>query len=334
MSHASWMGFYDSTRTATAEYPQDRLHLFPEWRAVEDPFHATADAWQINMPDLEGKDEPAAQWWPTEHYARAAGSIRQLPDQTAMLRRDGHILLATASELPPARLGLHADAANTALVRTTGPKDVEKVPHEAYRNEKAIVVTAPISSKPAIVGTEVRGARAGELSARTRFAVTPPATLASMKAGETAISDPILMSVADGPPPGPETALQHMLGSTRVRGAKMGVYWETYGWTPGDSVDVAIVVTRKEQLSKLRRLGMLIRVAHDINGSVAVRWGEPQPGHSSWTIPGVLPIQARSVYVDLSRLEPGHYSVTVLVGKHGSTVAPLSASREFVFDGV
>jgi len=334
MSHASWMGFYDSTRTATAEYPQDRLHLFPEWRAVEDPFHATADAWQINMPDLEGKDEPAAQWWPTEHYARAAGSIRQLSDQTAMLRRDGHILLATASELPPARFGLHADAANTALVRTTGPKDIEKVPHEAYRNEKAIVVTAPISSKPAIVGTEVRGARAGELSARTRFAVTPPATLASMKAGETAISDPILMSVADGPPPGPETALQHMLGSTRVRGAKMGVYWETYGWTPGDSVDVAIVVTRKEQLSKLRRLGMLIRVAHDINGSVAVRWGEPQPGHSSWTIPGVLPIQARSVYVDLSRLEPGHYSVTVLVGKHGSTVAPLSASREFVFDGV
>jgi hypothetical protein len=114
----------------------------------------------------------------------------------------------------------------------------------------------------------------------------------------------------------------------------MGVYWETYGWTAGDSVDVAIVVTRKEQISKLRRLGMLIRVAHDINGSVAVRWGEPQPGHSSWTIPGVVPIQARSVYVDLSRLEPGHYAVTVLVGKHGSTLVPISASRDFVFDGV
>jgi hypothetical protein len=219
-------------------------------------------------------------------------------------------------------------------VRTTSPSDIEKVPRNAYANDKAIVVTAPIPSKPAIVGTEIRAAQPGGLSARTRFGITPPPTLASMKAGETAISDPILTSVSDGPPPGPETALQHMLGSTRVRGSKVGVYWETYGWTAGDSVDVAIVVTRKEQLSKLRRLGMLIRVAHDINGSVAVRWGEPQPGHSSWTIPGVVPIQARSVYVDLSRLEPGHYSVTVLIGKHGSTVAPISASRDFIFDGV
>ncbi len=31
-SHAGWMGFYDSTRTATAEYPMDRLHLVPAWR--------------------------------------------------------------------------------------------------------------------------------------------------------------------------------------------------------------------------------------------------------------------------------------------------------------
>ena len=29
-----------STRTATAEYPQDRLHLIPAWRAVADPFRA------------------------------------------------------------------------------------------------------------------------------------------------------------------------------------------------------------------------------------------------------------------------------------------------------
>ena len=82
------MGFYDSTRTATAEYPQDRLHLVPAWSAVDDPFHAPADAWQINMPALTGDEEPAAQWWPAEHYARSAGGIAQLSDQTVMLRRD------------------------------------------------------------------------------------------------------------------------------------------------------------------------------------------------------------------------------------------------------
>ena len=83
-----------------------------------------------------------------------------------------------------------------------------------------------------------------------------------------------------------------MLGSTRVRGAKVGVYWETYGYAAGDSVDVAVIISRHEPISKVRRIGMFLRLAHDLNGQVAVRWGEPTPGHSSWTVPGVVPIQA------------------------------------------
>ncbi len=110
-SHAGWMGFYDSTRTATAEYPMDRLHLVPAWKAFDDPFHARADAWQINMPALTGDEEPAKQWWPTEHYARGAGGIVQLSDQTVMLRRDSDILLATASGLRSAGKELHVDTA-------------------------------------------------------------------------------------------------------------------------------------------------------------------------------------------------------------------------------
>jgi hypothetical protein len=66
---------------------------------------------------------------------------------------------------------------------------------------------------------------------------------------------------------------------------------------------------------------------------VAVRWGEPTPGHSSWTVPGVVPIQARSIRLDLSRIEPGHYTVQVLVGKHGSTAQPMISSRDFIFEG-
>ena len=51
------------------------------------------------MPALHGDDEPAAQWWPAEHYARSGGPIVQLTDQTVLLRRDSDILLATASAL-------------------------------------------------------------------------------------------------------------------------------------------------------------------------------------------------------------------------------------------
>jgi len=331
LSHAGWMNFYDSTRTATAEYPRDRLHLVPDWRAVADPFHASGDAWQINMPPLTDDDEPAAQWWPAEHYARAGGGIVQLPEQTVMLRRDDDVLLATASELRHQGAAFRADTTAAVLVRTTAPHDVKKLPHQTFRNETSIVLTGHIPAKPAIVGTELPAARRGELSARTRLGVVPPAPLTALRPGETAISDPVLIATDDAPPPGPDGALERMLGSTHVRGPKVGVYWETYGYAPGDSVDVAVVIARHEPPSKIRRLGMLLHVAHDLNGSVAVRWGEPQAGHSAWTVPGVVPIQARSIRIDLSRVEPGHYSVQVLVGRRGGV--PVSSSRDFVFEG-
>ena len=119
-----------------------------------------------------------------------------------------------------------------------------------------------------------------------------------------------------------------MLGSTRVRGDKLGMYWETYGYGASDSVDVAIVIERRVSLSKLRRLGMKLRLAHGLDQSVAMRWTEPQAGHDSWTIPGVVPIQARMIRVDLSRIEPGPYTMHVLVGRRGAL--PMTSSREFV----
>jgi hypothetical protein len=48
-----------------------------------------------------------------------------------------------------------------------------------------------------------------------------------------------------------------------VRTHKIGVYWETYGYAAGDSVDVAVIISRNEPLSKFRRLGMKLRLAHD-----------------------------------------------------------------------
>jgi hypothetical protein len=193
------------------------------------------------------------------------------------------------------------------------------------------VLTAHIPSKPAIVGLEVPAAQRGDVAARTRLGIVPPGPLNVFRAGETAISDPVLIATDDAPPPGPDGALEKMLGSTRIRGPKVGVYWETYGYAPGDSVDVAVVISRHETLSKMRRFGMLLRVAHDINGSVTVRWGEPQSGHSSWNIPGAVPVQARSIRVDLSKLEPGHYSMQVLVAKKGGL--PVSSSRDFILEG-
>ena len=73
-SHASWMYFYDSTRTATAEYPQDRVHLVPQWNAIADPFRAPANAWQLNMPPISKNDEPARSGGPTSTTRPAAAT--------------------------------------------------------------------------------------------------------------------------------------------------------------------------------------------------------------------------------------------------------------------
>ena len=325
-SHASWMYFYDSTRTATAEYPQDRIHVVPAWTAVSDPFHAPSSAWQLNMPPIKENDEPVVQWWPNEHYAPGRGHIAQLPDQTVMLRRDDDVMLATASELRFNNKTIKADPEAAVLIRTTSPDSIERLKRHAVRNATSIVLMARIPAGPAVVGTEVLAPK-GETSVRTRFGITPPSTLSALKPGESAISDPVLIAATDAAT-GAEGALDQMLGSTVVRSKKVGLYWETYGYGPGDSVDVAFIITRTEKLSAFRKIGMKLRIAHDINGSVAVRWSEPQAGHDSWTIPSKVPIQARVVTLDLSQLEPGHYSVQVQAGRKGAAVVPVAKPKK------
>jgi hypothetical protein len=281
------------------------------------------------MPKLKNNDEPASQWWPEEHYAYARGNIAQLREQSVLLRRDDDLVLATASELRFNDREVKADTSLAVLVRSTGPDSIQRLTRRATRNESALVLTGRIPSGPAIVGTEVLAPK-GELSMRTRFGITPPSPLSALKPGETAISDPVLLASAESVD-GPDGALRQMLGTTSVRAPKIGLYWETYGYAPGDSVDVALVLTRTEKLSVFRKLGMKLKVAHDINGSVALRWSEPQAGHDSWTIPSKgVPIQARAVALDLSQLEPGHYSLQVLASRKGEL--PVTATRDFVIE--
>jgi len=308
---------------------------------VTDPFRAPSSAWQLNMPAIKENDEAVAQWWPNEHYAPGRGNIAQLSDQTVMLRRDDDVLLATAADLRFNGKAINVDTAAAALVRTTAPDSIERLKRRAVRNATSIVLRAHIPAGSAVVGAEVVAPRGGT-SVRTRFGITPPATLSALKPGEAAISEPVLIGTTESATSA-EGALDQMLGSSVVKARKIGVYWETYGYAAGDSVDVALIIARTEKLSTFRRIGMKLRIAHDINGSIAMRWSEPQAGHDSWTIPSKVPIQARVVTLDLSQLEPGQYTVQVQAGKKGAVVAPakdgepnaglpLTASRSFVVE--
>ena len=101
------------------------------------------------------------------------------------------------------------------LIRTTSPDSIERLQRRAVQNATSLVLTARIPASPAVVGTEVLAPR-GELSVRTRFGITPPAPLSALKPGETAISDPVLISTPESST-GADAALGQMLGSTVVR---------------------------------------------------------------------------------------------------------------------
>jgi hypothetical protein len=238
------------------------------------------------------------------------------------------VLLATAAARPGDWYTI-PDTSAIALIRTTGPGKVERLSRKTLSNSQAIVVLGKVPSTPAIVGTELPAAP-GKMSARTRLGIDPPAPLSALAAGTMAISDPVLLTSEGDPPTSVESALSRMLGDTHVREGKLGVYWETYGLARGDSVAVSVVVARKEPLSKMRRLGMFLRVAGDINSSVTVRWSEPGSRAQEWSIDGATPIQARAIRIDLSNLPGGHYELTVQMQRPGQLV-PVTTTRAFVY---
>src|SRR5690606_3438065 len=125
-------------------------------------------------------------------------------------------------------------------------------------------------------------------------------------AGEYAISAPVLVS-----PPGPrdpivadpDAMLPRMLPSTTfAAGSTVGVYWETYGLVPGDTVELALWIERVTPLTGIRQLGVTLRVAADLNTPVASQWTEPQSARASFRLGGAVPILGRFISLDLSSL--------------------------------
>jgi hypothetical protein len=109
-----------------------------------------------------------------------------------------------------------------------------------------------------------------------------------------------------------------MAGSTTITDdRRLGVYWETYGIHPGDTVDVAVWIERYTRQGAARRLGIVLNIVEDLNTPVVASWREPQPSRRVHAIAGAVPIIARSLILDVSALPPGEYWLDVAVGTPG-----------------
>jgi hypothetical protein len=321
----------------TFEYTLGRQHLVPLWRALLDPLTAKSADWQINAPD---SGFTAAQnellWWPNEHFEGAYPLLQLVDGQVAMLRRDSSIILATAHDLMrsrlPRALGTEIDA---TLLVTDRPDSYRVVSVFNERADHRLVMYGHVEPRPILVGIEIPPRRpTRNYGARARFSITPPATLAAMSPGQLDISEPVILVAPAGDDPSPvelDPALRAMAASVRTPPTRrIAVYWETYGFSPTDTVDVAVWIERYTSQGFLRKFGNAMRVTTDLNTPVAITWREPQPGSRMQVVRGRVPVISRSVVLDTSTLPRGSYWLDVAVAKPGQP--PVRSRRGIVIE--
>jgi hypothetical protein len=308
----------------TFEYSPGRIAPVPRWRAVEHPLLARHDDWTLSDPLADDSTLARnARWWPTEHFKPARPLAQLGSGQVAMLRRENNVLMNTAVELASMhRESDHPTIEDAVLVLSPSPDAFRTYPLRRLGTGRYYVTQAAIDAAPAVASIEFDAVSAlGPPGGRARFGVAPPATLASLRPGEIAISDPVVLRAPPGDgvlPHETDAALARMATSTTVgRDGRLGVYWETYGVKPTDTVAVAVWIERYTPQGIARRLGIALNITQDLNTPVVVSWREPQPSHRVHVIPARVPIVGRSVVLDVSALAPGDYWLDVAVSLPG-----------------
>jgi hypothetical protein len=238
----------------------------------------------------------------------------RITQEVAFLRRQHGVIIATSTDL-------RATAFRTLdarLVVTRRADTVVRVTRTHWTRGAPLVLVDSIASLPGvarvILGTESSSRNATPGAGEARLDIDPPPPLAGFTG--TAISDPVLLVAPMEGELSSETAraLAVMAPSATVAvGSSIGVYWETYGLSPFDSVDIAVWIERTTVQSRLRRLAVSLNIAANLNAPVVVRWSESRAARSAYVIGGRVPIVARSLVLDASKLIKGDYRLEIAV---------------------
>lgn len=331
-----------------------RVHFVPTLRALRAPFAAELSDWSLSpsTPELPrnlpasaiaepsggfaggvsvatASDFVARQWWPGEHMPFRV-EMRELEAPAVVhLRRQHAGILAVASDASRSRLEVH-EAANAYRATLTWSDGADRaVIRDSVRQFRAgqVAWVAEIPPAPALIELAIEGT-AGRAVGRARFAVSPPPPLATMGPGEKAISDIVLLEPEELPvetTPTPQLlrglrASQSVLSGNRVR-----LYWETYGYAPADTLEVALGIRRIDEPSALRRLAITFQLASDPNQPMAISWQRSHANVGAALNPGGVPVIPHAVVINLERLGAGDYEIVVAVRKPGDQ--EVTASR-------
>lgn len=322
VGHTSWLDIHFSPSAApytTFEYTLGRIRALPGWPAVVSPFEAVETDWMLASENVAG--EPSPTWWPVEHF-NPRRRLVQLPEgQTAFFRRQSTVLVATALRLRHPVIAAE-NSFDVLMLTSPAPHRVDSVAQAIARGGAKVVLRGASDTLPAIMSIEASGR---SLDARSRFGVVPPATLAAMRAGEIAISDPVLLEPAQGQSAmvAGDDELNAMLPSSELAADERAIriFWESYGLAAGDSVRISVRVTRDVTVGRLRRIGIALNIATDPNNSVQVQWTEPNPQRATRSLVGPVPVQMRLLALNLSELVPGPYVLEISMQRPGGPIA-------------
>ncbi len=304
------------------EYAPDRVALVPAFTAIDSPFVAKASDWPMERPDSISQE----QWWPFEHLAFPSRIATLDEGQSFMLRRDSTILYGIAIDDPIHMLQPGVPSLpRLLLLASTSPASIQTVSDTLLPFGRSLRTGGHLAPEPQVLSIEVPGRVPREVAHRRRFGITPPPSLAQMSDTDVAVSDPVFVLLSQrgaSAPTDPAMVREQMAGSLSLpRSVPFALYWESYGFAPGDTVDVEIRISRRDETSALRQLGAALGVADAKRDSVSIKWREPDPGRASQQIPARIPTVTRAISVDLRNLEPGTYVFLVEMARPDGTRA-------------
>lgn len=311
--HDNWLRDVALADTAqpylVREYSRDRLHTVPAASALLSPLQAKATDWTLDGLRAD------ANWWPREHYGRDLGTIVQLPPgQGGMLRRRASTRFVWATDLDAASLKQRAgESVRATMFASRTPGDLRNVGEFGARVGRPLVVDAALGQGPVLLGVELPG-DLQHAAARTRFSADIATPLSAL-AGARAVSQPLLidpLTDAMGALTA-EAAVARMYGSTTLaRARRIGIYWEAYGFTSADTVEITLALSREDKPGMFERVAGGFGLWGEEGGRADIRWTEvPGGGRTVIRMEGDVAVQMRSVALDLRRQRAGRYRLEV-----------------------
>jgi hypothetical protein len=274
-------------------YVAGGLSFTPDERRFRNPLASTAEDWTVEWGEGEERMFLSRTWHDLEHH------------QTAVLLRDGKLLILSAARLPVIVSTFDDVTATVALARMSDFY-VERLPAEVEQTG-VIRVSGTLEEADWLASVELMGS---DWVGRARHGLPTPTLISGF-----GISDPVLVD------PRYETTELPLVGallpSTDLSGrGGVGVYFETYGLHQHENVKIAVSAERTDRSFIGRLLGSL---GFSSTAPVSLSWTEAAQSD------GMMP---RHITLDLSGLAPGSYRIGITVERANGDSA--SSTRHVV----